>query len=54
MDSDADDEDEARGDEGDDDRDVTADKGGMLSPEDAAKQGELAEGVRKIKVCFVD
>ncbi|KZM27065.1 uncharacterized protein EKO05_0004948 [Ascochyta rabiei] len=48
MDSDADDEDEARGDDGDDDKDV-ADKG-MLSPEDVAKQGELAEGVRKIKL----
>ncbi|KAF1932847.1 uncharacterized protein M421DRAFT_53792 [Didymella exigua CBS 183.55] len=51
MDSDADDEDdegEARRDEVDD-REVAADKG-MLSPEDAAKQGELAEGVRKIKV----
>ncbi|KAF9697193.1 hypothetical protein EKO04_004779 [Ascochyta lentis] len=48
MDSDADDEDEARGDDGDDDKDVV-DKG-MLSPEDAAKQGELAEGVRKIKL----
>ncbi|KAJ4349163.1 hypothetical protein N0V95_004805 [Ascochyta clinopodiicola] len=47
MDSDADDEDDAR-DDGDDDKDVV-DKG-MLSPEDAAKQGELAEGVRKIKL----
>jgi hypothetical protein len=50
MDSDADDEDDARADEMDDDKDVVVDKG-MLSPEDAAKQGELAEGVRKIKVC---
>lgn len=49
MDSDADDEDDARPDEVDDDKDVIVDKG-MLSPEDAAKQGELAEGVRKIKV----
>jgi hypothetical protein len=49
MDSDADDEDEIKVEEMDDDRDV-GDKG-MLSPEDALKQGELAEGVRKIKVC---
>jgi hypothetical protein len=49
MDSDADDEDDARPDEGDDDKEVVVDKG-MLSPEDAAKQGELAEGVRKIKL----
>lgn len=42
MDSDADDEDEARADDGDDDKDVVVDKG-LLSPEDAAKQGELAE-----------
>jgi hypothetical protein len=50
MDSDADDEDDQKPDEADDDKDVM-DKG-MLSPEDAAKQGELAEGVRKIKVSF--
>lgn len=49
MDSDADDEDDARPDEVEDDKEVVVDKG-MLSPEDAAKQGELAEGVRKIKV----
>ncbi|KAF2633777.1 hypothetical protein BU25DRAFT_405639 [Macroventuria anomochaeta] len=48
MDSDADDEDDARADDADDDKDVM-DKG-MLSPEDSAKQGELAEGVRKIKL----
>lgn len=52
MDSDADDEDDARADDADDDKDV-ADKG-MLSPEDAAKQGELAEGVRKIKASLAD
>lgn len=51
MDSDADDEDDA-GDEVEDEKDVVLDKG-MLSPEDAAKQGELAEGVRKIKVGHV-
>lgn len=49
MDSDADDEDDAQPDEVDDDKEIVVDKG-MLSPEDAAKQGELAEGVRKIKV----
>jgi hypothetical protein len=49
MDSDADDEDDIKIEEMDDDKDVV-DKG-MLSPEDALKQGELAEGVRKIKVC---
>ena len=50
MDSDADDEDEdkVKIEDADDDKDVT-DKG-MLSPEDALRQGELAEGVRKIKV----
>ena len=52
MDSDADDEDDARPDDIDDDKDVM--EKGMLSPEDAAKQGELAEGVRKIKVCFTN
>lgn len=50
MDSDADDEDEIKIkiEEADDDKEVN-DKG-MLSPEDALRQGELAEGVRKIKV----
>jgi predicted MPP superfamily phosphohydrolase len=50
MDSDADDEDEnkIKVDEADDDKyDVGK---GLLSPEDARRQGELAEGVRKIKV----
>lgn len=47
MDSDADDEDEVKADE-DDDKDDSGK--GLLSPEDALKQGELAEGVRKIKV----
>jgi hypothetical protein len=47
MDSDADDEDEIKV-EDDDEKD---DGGkGLLSPEDAHRQGELAEGVRKIKV----
>ena len=52
MDSDADDEDDQKPVEADDDKDVI-DKG-MLSPEDAAKQGELAEGVRKIKVISIN
>jgi hypothetical protein len=51
MDSDADDEDDVRKDDMEEDKD---DNGkGLLSPEDALKQGELAEGVRKIKVCTV-
>jgi hypothetical protein len=48
MDSDADDEEDAKVEDADEDKDAL-DKG-LLSPEDAAKQGELAEGVRKIKV----
>ncbi|KAF2761004.1 hypothetical protein EJ05DRAFT_491840 [Pseudovirgaria hyperparasitica] len=46
MDSDADDEDDRRNEE--DYEDITEEKG-LLSPDDALKQGELAEGVRKIK-----
>jgi hypothetical protein len=49
MDSDADDEDDVKVEDVDDDKEVL-DKG-LLSPEDAHRQGELAEGVRKIKVC---
>ena len=49
MDSDADDEDSKISEEVDD-SDVKSDSKGMLSPEDALRQGELAEGVRKIKV----
>lgn len=52
MDSDADDEDDIKVEDVDDDRDESGK--GMLSPEDALKQGELAEGVRKIKVRFHD
>ncbi|TKA70304.1 hypothetical protein B0A49_05390 [Cryomyces minteri] len=33
-----------------DDTDVKQDNDGLLSPEDAARQGELSEGVRKIKL----
>jgi hypothetical protein len=52
MDSDADDEDETKikTEEGDDDKDDRV--RGLLSPEDAVQSGELAEGVRKIKVSF--
>lgn len=46
MDSDADDEDSKAVDD-DNDADITKK---MLSPEDAIRQGELAEGVRKIKL----
>jgi hypothetical protein len=48
MDSDADDEDEIKADDVDEEKDESGK--GLLSPEDALKQGELAEGVRKIKV----
>jgi hypothetical protein len=47
MDSDADDEDDIKV-EDDEEKDESGK--GLLSPEDALKQGELAEGVRKIKV----
>lgn len=49
MDSDADDEDEVKV-EDIDEEDKDPSSKGMLSPEDALRQGELAEGVRKIKV----
>jgi len=51
MDSDADDEDDVKVEDADEDKEVL-DKG-LLSPEDAHRQGELAEGVRKIKVCVL-
>jgi hypothetical protein len=50
MDSDADDEDEVKVEEPDDDKDPSGT--GLLSPDDAVRQGELAEGVRKIKVSY--
>ncbi|KAL5117510.1 hypothetical protein ACEQ8H_004540 [Pleosporales sp. CAS-2024a] len=51
MDSDADDEDDIKIEDDDDDDDDKNDSGkGLLSPEDAHSQGELAEGVRKIKL----
>jgi hypothetical protein len=49
MDSDADDEDEQPKIE-EKDEDVEDGDKGLLSPEDALRQGELAEGVRKIKL----
>ncbi|KAF1987098.1 hypothetical protein K402DRAFT_420725 [Aulographum hederae CBS 113979] len=50
MDSDADDDDEpVKTKDEDEDVDPKAAKPALLSPEDAARQGELAEGVRKIK-----
>ena len=50
MDSDVDDDDEVKlkVEDVEDDKDIGGK--GMLSPEDALRQGELAEGVRKIKV----
>jgi len=48
MDSDAEEDDEIKVDEPEDDKDP--DGTGMLSPDDAIRQVELAEGVRKIKV----
>jgi hypothetical protein len=49
MDSD-DDEDDARIKEDDVDDEVDSSKKALLSPEDARREGELEEGVRKIKV----
>ncbi|OCK76664.1 hypothetical protein K432DRAFT_305887 [Lepidopterella palustris CBS 459.81] len=49
MDSDADDEEDSKISE-EVDSDVKSENKGMLSPEDALRQGELAEGVRKIKL----
>ena len=50
MDSDADDDDEDGTVPVDADVEVKESDGRLLSPEDARRQGELAEGVRKIKV----
>jgi hypothetical protein len=52
MDSDADDEDEVKVKTEDDDDHADDRSRGLLSPEDAVQSGELAEGVRKIKVGF--
>lgn len=50
MDSDADDEDDERIPNGTDDAETKQEDGKLLSVEDARRQGELAEGVQKIKV----
>ncbi|KAF7187854.1 hypothetical protein HII31_10754 [Pseudocercospora fuligena] len=51
MDSDADDEDEQRLPDGDDEGDVKQENGNThLSPEDAKRTNEVAEGVQKIKL----
>jgi hypothetical protein len=50
MDSDAEDNDDGPGVEADEDGDVKQENGKMLSPEDARRQGEIADGVQKIKV----
>jgi hypothetical protein len=51
MDSDADDEDDERVPNGKDDTEANKEADRMLSPEDARRQVELADGVQKIKVC---
>jgi hypothetical protein len=50
MDSDADDEDESHAIDGIEDAEAKPENGALLSPEDARRQGELTEGVSKIKV----
>ena len=50
MDSDADDEDDERLPDGNQDGETKQENGKLLSPEDARQQGELAEGVQKIRV----
>lgn len=52
MDSDADDEEETKFDEDAEEVEPKPGIKGLLSPEDARRQGELAEGVRKIKVYY--
>ena len=49
MDSDVEDNDDGPGMEQDEETDVKQENGKMLSPEDARRQGEIAEGVQKIK-----
>jgi hypothetical protein len=53
MDSDADDEDVKEVAEEDEDANGKDNGKDLLSPEDALRQEEMAEGVRKIKVCFL-
>lgn len=50
MDSDIEDNDEVQGADKDDEADGKQENGKMLSPEDARRQGEIADGVQKIKV----
>jgi len=52
MDSDVDEDDDKDANAVDDwdETEVKKENGGMLSPEDALRQGELAEGVKKMKV----
>lgn len=50
MDSDADDEEDIKVKTEDVDDDIEERSRGLLSPDDAVQSGELAEGVRKIKV----
>lgn len=50
ADSDPDDDDDRRGGREKDDVEIQDSNGKLLSPEDARKQGELTEGVKKIKV----
>lgn len=50
MDSDVEDNDDEQGMDQDDDTEVKQENGKMLSPEDARRQGEIADGVQKIKV----
>ncbi|WPH03035.1 Hypothetical protein R9X50_00590900 [Acrodontium crateriforme] len=50
MDSDADDDDEDNAENGEIDNDLKDDNGRLLSPEDARRQVELADGVQKIKL----
>lgn len=53
MDSDADDDDDAKI-KVEDEEDQDPSGKGLLSPEDARREGELEEGVRKIKVGAVE
>ncbi|KAM0719284.1 hypothetical protein Q7P37_005189 [Cladosporium fusiforme] len=50
MDSDVEDNDDDQGAEQDDETEGKQENGRMLSPEDARRQGEIAEGVQKIKL----
>ncbi|KAK5117964.1 hypothetical protein LTR62_004008 [Meristemomyces frigidus] len=50
MDSDQDDDDQGHLKDGDNDVDIKHENWNLLSPEDAKRQGELAEGVQKIKL----